>query len=159
MFSTWLAAFDSPEGRRPPTSRLIVPTAPGTRESLDSTSTGSEDEKQAVDVDVAIGTTTQSLEHCEGCSYESTFADIPVSFLFSSTGMCVVMTLLVPTDVKPNSGPIPAEMLETCATVVLPEAILLVPFEMTEAELQNIQQCNLSRSYNFIKPSSGIDLN
>lgn len=113
-----------------------MPTAPGTRKSLDGISTGSEGEKQTVDVDVGIGNTEKLLKLCAGCSYESSIADAIVGFSFTSTVWSVVLKLSVPTEGKPNSEPIAAEILEARVSLVLPEAIVVGPLETTETELQ-----------------------
>lgn len=107
MFSTWTDAFSSKEGRCEPTSRLIVPTALGTRESLDGTTTGSEGEKQTVDVGVGTGDTVKLLS---GCSC--------ISSLTEEFETCVS-----------NSGPTPAGILETCVALELPGAIWIEELE------------------------------
>lgn len=106
-------------------------------------STGSEDEKQTVDVDVGIGNTAQLLELCSGCSYELSSADAVMGFLFTSTEWSVVLKLSVPTKVESHSGSLPTEIVDAFATLVLPEAIVVGPLEMTEAELQKNQRCSL----------------
>lgn len=64
-----------------PPSHLIAPTAPGSRESLDGTSTWSKDEKQIADED-GIVDTEHLLELGEGCLCKSPVPMVLTKFLF-----------------------------------------------------------------------------
>lgn len=103
-----------------PISRLIAPTGPGRRESLDGTSTGSKDEKQIADEDDGVVDTEQLLELGEGCPCKSPVPKVLTGFLSALAGGSTVPKSLTGTDDKPSSGPTEG------------------PLAMTGAELQRI---------------------
>lgn len=87
-FSAGPTAFDSKTAVWLPTSRLMVPTIPGSHESLDGTSTGSDDEKQTVDEE-AGATDTEELPGL-GMPCASPVPNVMVSVLSASVGDIVL---------------------------------------------------------------------
>lgn len=132
MFSAELTGFNSPEGRWLPTSRLIAPTAPGTHESLDGTSTGSEEEKYTADEDAGPDS-EQLLEECIDPLPEATAE--PLCELSEGKAL---PKLLLPTEDGPILSPLPADEGEGLTPPVVPEPSLVGPLAIVDAELQSM---------------------
>lgn len=95
-----------------PTSRLIAPTAPGSRESLDGTSTGSKGEKQTADEDEDVVNAEKLLELSVGCLCESPVPKVMTEFLFASSVGGAFPKLLMETEDEITSGPLAIAVVE-----------------------------------------------
>lgn len=128
MYSEVLTTFTSPGGRWLPTSRLIAPTGPGKRESLDGTSTGSEEEKQTADDDAGLDPKKSLVEDADSLP-KVTVA--PLSEL--SEGKSLPKLLLPPAD-GPILSTLPVDE-GGISTIVVPDAAFVGPLAITGAEL------------------------